>query len=244
MENVTAVRRVPPYRPRPAWYWLAFVAALVSATPARAQQAIISLPSADQTPAGKHFFMHETQMSALAPRVDWGATHFYTYGLSDRVELAVTLYNLTTPTTNNLSLGVGFKAAQRLFGAQFPDRELQFTYGAMLVPSLQGEGIGSWSYGLLSARVPRADTRLSVGGGYGSRQIFDKAAASAMLGLEQPLPGHFVLVAEWFSGRHNTSNFIAGLLYHTDAWIFVGGYKMPNDAAKRRGIVFEIGRFF
>lgn len=217
--------------------------ALAAAPRAAAQQAIISLPSADQTPAGKHFLMHETQLSSLRP-LDWGATHFYTYGLTDKVELAVTLYNMTRPSTRNLSLGIGFKAAERLLEDRWPDREVQFTYGAMLAPSLDGQGLGSWSYALGSFRVPRWETRLSLGAGHGSRQVLDKEATALMLGVEHPLPGHFVLVGEWFSGRHNTANAIAGLLYHTDEWIFVAGYKVPNDRTKSHGLVFEIGRFF
>ena len=210
---------------------------------AGAQQAIINLPSADQTPRGKQFFMHETQLAGSNPTA-WAMTHFYTYGVTDRFELAATLYNLRTPRSDNTTLGVGFKGAERLLTGRFPDREVQLTYGYMLPVSLQGRGVGTWAYSHLSARIPKLETRITAGGGYASRQVLDKDAWTFLGGIEQPLPHHFVLVMEWFSGRHNSSNLIPGLLYHSKNWIFVTGYKFPNDPVERHGLVLEVGRFW
>lgn len=210
---------------------------------AGAQQAIINLPSADQTPRGKQFFMHETQLAGTNPTA-WATTHFYTYGVTDRFELAATLYNLRTPRSDNTTLGLGFKGAQRLLTKRFPGREVQFTYGYMLPVSLQGRGVGTWAYSHLSARLPVLETRITAGGGYATRQVLDKDAWTVLGGIEQPLPHHFVLVMEWFSGRHNSSNLIPGLLYHSKNWIFVAGYKFPNDPVERHGLVLEVGRFW
>jgi hypothetical protein len=210
---------------------------------AGAQQAIINLPSADQTPRGKQFFMHETQLAGTNPTA-WAMTHFYTYGVTDRFELAATLYNLRTPRSDNTTLGLGFKGAQRLLTKRFPGREVQFTYGYMLPVSLQGRGVGTWAYSHLSARLPVLETRITAGGGYATRQVLDKDAWTVLGGIEQPLPHHFVLVMEWFSGRHNSSNLIPGLLYHSKNWIFVAGYKFPNDPVERHGLVLEVGRFW
>jgi hypothetical protein len=107
-----------------------------------------------------------------------------------------------------------------------------------------GQGVGTWTYSHLSARLPGLETRLTAGGGYASRQVLDKDAWTFLGGIEQPLPHHLVLVMEWFSGRHNSSNLIPGILYHSKNWIFVAGYKFPNDPRERRGLVLEVGRFF
>ncbi|WP_298272871.1 hypothetical protein [Gemmatimonas sp.] len=222
--------------------WLA-VGPVFAPSAVGAQQAIINLPSADQTPRGKQFVMHETQLAGTKPTA-WAMTHFYTYGVTDRFELAATLYNLRTPRSDNVTLGLGFKGAQRLFTDRLARREVQLTYGYMLPVSLQGRGVGTWAYSHLSARIPMLETRITAGGGYATRQVLDKDAWTLLGGIEQPLPHHFVLVMEWFSGRHNSSNLIPGLLYHSKNWIFVAGYKFPNDPVERHGLVLELGRFW
>jgi hypothetical protein len=59
----------------------------------QAQQAIVNMPSADITPAGKHFVMHETQMRSWNPGRYWYGTNFYCYGVGRDTELTVTNWN-------------------------------------------------------------------------------------------------------------------------------------------------------
>ena len=66
-------------------------------TIAYAQQAIVNMPSADITPKGKHFLMHETQTRAWNPGRYWLATNFYAYGIGRDTELALTSYNAGSP---------------------------------------------------------------------------------------------------------------------------------------------------
>jgi hypothetical protein len=213
--------------------------------PVHAQQAIINLPSADITPQGRHFVMHESALKYRSPNDDWATTHFYTYGLGRRTEFTTTVYNLERPAMRNLSVGMGLKTAQPLLGARGARHELLVTAGHILPVSLQGAGVGHYTYGHLSGRLPRLQTRVSVGGGYGTRQVFDRNVAVGLFGIEQPLGHHLQFVTEWISGDHAKGFVIPGLLYHRSDWIVVAGYKLPNTRRTiGRGLIFEVGRFW
>lgn len=228
-----------------AWRSVLLVTGLVVAGPLGAQQAIINLPSADITPKGRHFVMHESALKYRSPTDDWATTHFYTYGLGGRTEFTTTMYNLERPAMQNLSVGFGLKTAQPLLGKRGERHELLITAGHMLPVSLQGAGVGRYTYAHLSGRLPQLKTRLTAGGGYGTRQVFDRDVAVGLLGVEQPLTHHLQLVAEWISGDHAKGFVVPGLLYHRSDWILVAGYKFPNSQRTiGRGLIFEVGRFF
>jgi len=55
-----------------------------------AQQTIINVSSLDQTPRGKNFTLHESQLRHWGGRSYWYTTNFYTSGITDRLELAAT----------------------------------------------------------------------------------------------------------------------------------------------------------
>jgi hypothetical protein len=213
--------------------------------PALAQQTIINLPSADLTPKGQHFLMHESQLLPAYPREFWGSTNFYTFGLSDQTELAVTTYNFNSYGSENGSVGVGFKRVQPLFRRRLRRLELKQTVGAMVPVSMTGRGVGAFGYTHTSFRLPRLKTRLTAGIAAATRQTFDEDMVSFIAGLEQPLSRHLIFNVEWFSGtQHAAANLIPGFTYHRKGWILVGGIKIPNDMEPEKfGLVFEIGRF-
>ncbi|MCU0635282.1 MAG: hypothetical protein MUE41_10450 [Gemmatimonadaceae bacterium] len=212
---------------------------------AHAQQAIINLPSADITPQGRHFLMHESALKYRSPNDDWATTHFYTYGLGRRTEFTTTVYNLERPAMRNLSVGMGLKTAQPVLGQFGAKRELLLTAGHILPVSLQGAGVGHYTYGHLSGRLPKLNTRITAGGGYGTRQVFDRNVAVGLFGVEHQLTSHLQFVTEWITGDHAKGFVIPGLLYHRSDWILVAGYKFPNTQRTiGRGLIFEVGRFF
>ncbi len=70
---------------------------------AHAQQAIVTMPSADVTGPRQLFFMHESQVRVWGDRPYWAGTYFLTYGLGYGTELAATVFDqvlLLTQTTN------------------------------------------------------------------------------------------------------------------------------------------------
>jgi len=75
------------------------------------QQAIVNMPSADITPKGKHFLMHETQVRPQMAGRYWHGTNFYAYEVGKSTELAVTNYNAGGPAAKNFATGIGFKSS-------------------------------------------------------------------------------------------------------------------------------------
>lgn len=101
------------------WRWvrcalgLFLVCIAVRPTSARAQQAIVTMPSADITDSGVAFAMKESQLRVWGPKPMWNATFFLTYGIGHHTELAATFFNIGVPATRNASLAVGESWATR-----------------------------------------------------------------------------------------------------------------------------------
>lgn len=237
---------------------LPLVLLVAAARPAAAQQAIVTMPSADITGARTFFFMHESQLRLWGPKPYWAGTYFLTYGLGAGTELAATVYDYGVSydgTSGNSSLALGFKSGIRLFPQRVPRLQLQISFGAMVMTSLVGRGVGPWMYTLATMRVPVLRTRLGVGASWAGEQFYGPGneGVSLMASIEQPIPIPRVhglsVVAEWFSGNHELSNLIVGVTYHhAPTWIFVLGWKIPTRYGTFRvndqAIVAEVGLFF
>jgi hypothetical protein len=147
---------------------------LVVAGVVHGQQAIVNMPSADITPKGKHFLMHETQARAWNPGRSWSGTNFYAYGVGKSTELAVTSYNGGSPLSKTFSTGLGFKSAPQLWKKSRPELEAKLTVGQMMIVNHRGLGIGSFTYSHGSFRLPGVGTRLTGGGFAGTQQLFGR----------------------------------------------------------------------
>ena len=209
-----------------------------------AQQAIVNMPSADVTPKGAHFLMHETQMKSWGAKQFWSGTNFYAYGAGKATEIAITSYNGGSPLSTEFATGIGVKSAPQIFKKSLPQREVKLTFGTMGILNHRGSGFGNFSYAHLSFRVPKLDTRLTGGGWVGTRQLFAKNTGNFLAGVEQPLGKRFVLLGEWFAGNHDFGYFIPGILFHPRKNHFiVAAYKIPNPGNRSgvEGIVLEYG---
>jgi hypothetical protein len=212
-----------------------------------AQQAIINLPSADVTPKGKNFLMHETQWKGWGKDGYWYGTNFYAYGLGKSTELAITNWNSGTPASPDFATGIGYKSNPQILKEKFPHSEVRLTFGQMAVISHRGLGLGHFSYSHLSFRTPVTHTRLTGGGFFGTRQLFGKNTGHFIAGLEQPLMKHerLVWVNEWFAGNHDFGYYITGVLVQPyKKNMFVVAYKIPNHVKGTPGIVLEYGLTF
>lgn len=238
----------------------ALCCALVTLTSPRAaasQQTVINAPSVDQTPVGRVFALHESQVRAWGDTSYWQTTHFVTYGVTRHLELAVTAYNIGTPLKRLAALGVGWKGAVEIPGLATRARTWEPKVGAgqMVAVPLRGERLGVWSYLQASARVPRLRTRLMAGVSDGPPAMFGKATTHFMGSFEQPLaalPGRLghalhdvTLLGEWWAGQHEFADFVPGFNWHRGKTVVIVGYKLANAPGTRGdGIVFEIGRTF
>lgn len=214
-----------------------------------AQQAIVSLPSADVTPERKLFGMVESQFRPVGPKAYYNSTTFFCFGLDGNTELAVSLYNAGAPSTGNMAVANGFKSVFPLFPRGSNKWEPKLTVGMMALFSLNRRGVGLWAYSHVSVRVPGHGPRLSLGLSHSDQQLTDVRATAAMMAIEQPVRlggAHLEIVAEWFSGQHGLGNLIYGLAWKPRAdLVLVIGHKIPTSGpvfgADKMGAVFEIG---
>jgi hypothetical protein len=99
----------------------------------------------------------------------------------------------------------------------------------MIPVSLSGSGLGYWTYGVSSIRLPEVRTRFTVGASYGSRQIFGSTALSMLAGVEQPITRTFSLIADYFSGGSDLGALVPAIQWNaTHAFIVILGVKLPN----------------
>ena len=210
---------------------------------AEAQQTIINVPSLEQTPRGTHFALHESQIRDWGGRSFWYTTNFLTYGLTDRVEVAATVYNLGAPASRYAAGSVGYKTAMPVRWRPLARWQPQAGFGQMLHWSLRGRGADVWSYGQGAVTVPRLGTRLMAGVSHGTPQVFGKRSAHFIGSYEQPLGKHVALLGEWWAGRHEFGDFVPGFNVHAGPWVLVGGYKFSNKPGTvTDGIIVEVGR--
>lgn len=212
----------------------------------QAQQLIISIPNADITPNNEYVFTGESQLKI---EKESGTENFMfgTYGVGYCTELALSAYNMKIPQSSvNPSVAPGFKTSLQIFREKLDKRQVKLTGGQMIPVSLSGEGIGSWTYGHLSFRLPVLNTRLTGGANYGTVQIFARNQFSFLGGVEQPLTEKLMFVADWVSGTHQFAALAAGLQGHINRdTALVAAYKLPNNTRSgEKAIIFEIVRHF
>lgn len=227
-----------------------FLAILISLSDfAFAQQTVFNVPSADVTPKDKIFLLTESQFRAWEPGSNWVGTEYSAYGVGHNTELTMTLFNVGSPATENISLGTGFKSAIPIPGLKdkFPKREYKFTIGSEVLTSLQGQGVGNWTYGHLSGRLPVTNTRLTAGLSYGTRQVFGVDNLAFIGAVEQPVTKKLNVIMDWYSGTEHFAGFlIPGFSYALpkDTTIYVG-YQIPNSSRNGvSGFVIELGKIF
>lgn len=206
-----------------------------------AQQTIFNVPSADVTPP-KHVYLEtEGQFRTWKPDRFFSGTEYFAVGVGHNTELDVTFSNLNAPGTGTATLGLGFKTSWPLLKNRLPRRELKLTLGELVPVSVRGQGVGSWTYGHLSGRVPGLNTRVSAGVSVGTRQLFGRDTVGFMGGVEQPVTKRLTLLADWFSGTSNYGLLISGFSYVLPMGVnMFAGYQIPNNSrCGRSGFVLE-----
>lgn len=225
---------------RHGWLWLGLGGILSG------QSLIVGIPSADVTPKGEFALAHESQINRFQSGGYWNSFTFATYGVGKHTELASSLYGVSRPRSNNVSLGFGFKTSVPWQQSWAKRLEFKTSVGAMIPVSLQGKGTGYWLYGNGSVRLPQSRTRFTVGPSIGTRQIFGRTAYSSMVGIEQPVRGRWSVVSDWFSGTNDLGAAIFALSWQRDKrTLIIFGYKVANNARSGKpAFMIEVARSF
>ena len=216
---------------------------------ANATQTIFNVPSADVTEKGHIFVQEEAQTTPWNTDKAFYSTTYGAVGIGHNTEIDATLFNVGSPATENISIGVGFKSAIPIPGLKekFPQREFKFTFGSDMLFGLEGNDVGNWSYAHLSGRVPKLNTRLTAGVSYGSRQVFGENATAFIAGIEQPVTKKFSLLGDWYSGSEHWAGYLIvggsyALPHNTTLY---AGYQIPNGPnVGVNGFVIQLAKIF
>ena len=214
---------------------------------ANAQSLIVGIPSTEITKKKEFVLAHESQYNYLQSGNYWNSFTFATYGIGKRTELAASVYGVSSPRSNNSSIGLGFKTALPDVRTKWAEKwELKSTVGFMLPISFEGRGVGYWAYSNASIRLPGARTRLTAGPSFGTSQIFGRRAYSTMVGVEQPLTKRWSIVADWFSGTHDLAAGIFAFSFQRDPkTLIIFGYKVANNGQSgKSALMIEVTRSF
>lgn len=223
-----------------------FCSCFLKNTPVFAQQTIFNVPSADITSKNHIFLNPQLVFRSWAPGRFYAVTNYSALGIGYNSEIDVTLFNVNSPPANNITLGTGFRSVIPIFSKKLPKREIKIIAGSQILASLQGQGVGNWSYGELSGLLPKLNTRLTTGVSFGTKQVFDRNVVCFIAGYEQPVTKNFSLIADWFSGTNTFGLFTSGFSYtfpkNVDVLI---GYQLPNNRTVGfSGFVIQIEKEF
>lgn len=212
---------------------------------ALAQQTFLNVPSPAILEKDKNFFQHESQFKTQNPNQFLNATNYYGRGVGFNSELNITQFNLSTPASQNVALGVGGKTTLELSSKKNIYKP-SITLGAMLPVSLQGNGVGHWLYSSFNFEIPQTKTLISAGISNGTKQIFGQEVTSFTFGFEQKISDKLGFYGDWYSGNHNLGLAAFALGYYLNKdWVFYGGYQIANQNQKNfNSYVIEIATFF
>jgi hypothetical protein len=221
-----------------------FIFVILLSKNALSQQTIFNVPSADILEKDKNFLQHESQFRSRDPEKFWNATNYFARGIGYNTELDVTQFNLSTPSSKNVSLGIGTKTA--LFFDEKDPYKTKTIIGFMLPISLQSQGVGHWFYASESLVLPQTNTRITAGFSSTSKQISGKNANAFMAGIEQKITNDFSLIGDWYSGNHALGLAALGFGYSLPKdFTFYGGYQITNSKQNgRNSFVIEIAKIF
>lgn len=222
---------------------------IIAKSSANAMQTIFNVPSADVTEKGHVFLQQEVQTTPWVTDDAMFSTTYSAIGIGHNTEIDATLFNVGSPATENISMGVGFKSCIPIPGLKekFPEREFKVTVGSNILVGFEGNGVGNWTYGHLSGRVPKLNTRLTAGVSYGGRQAFGINSFSFIAGVEQPVTKKLALIGDWYSGdEHWAGYLITGFSYALPKnTTLYAGFQIPNTPqVGSPGFVIQMAKIF
>lgn len=210
------------------FFFLLIISILSFGQAVKSESLIVGIPNAETVPKGEIQLAHESQ---LTRKKKWNGFTFLNAGIGKRTELGVSLVNLNSKKIDNFTLATGIKTTRDLFVDKETGLLVRGTVGTNIPISLQGKGVGNWTYGHVSVKLPKVKTRLTTGASFGTKQLFGRNAVSLIVGVEQPITKKLSFVADWYSGTHDLAAFIPAIQYNINkSDVIIAGLKIPNNA--------------
>lgn|SRR5574344_357482 len=212
-----------------------------------AQQTVFSVPSADVTPKGRLFLEEESAFRGWSDDRFFLSTTIASYGIGHNTDLDIGLFNVAAPATHNIALATGFKTNIPIANKELKERELKITVGSEVLTSLQGNGVGNWTYVHFSGRLPKINTRITAGVSYGTKQVFGSNNLSFIGAIEQPINKKLTLITDWYSGHDHWAGYLmSGFSYRfKNDKVLYAGYQIPNTPNNGpSGFIIEFSKMF
>lgn len=216
---------------------------LAAAAPARAQQTIFNVPSADVLDPGKVYLEVDELFRPTEPEFS-STTVRGVFGAIPRMEVGVNFGGLNAPGPAIPTATVAVKIQ--------PVRAGDFTLmaggnGLFYLKGSEDGNPAGLGYGFASYRVPELGTRIELGGWYSSAGYAKPTSTGGALAtFEQPLPwvSGLTLAADWWSGENAIGYVSPGFIYAFGHWTAYAAYTIKNGDSKGNGGLLELGYLF
>lgn len=220
------------------------VVLVVLCSPARAQQTIFDVPSADVSERHDFFYQHQTVARTWAPERHWIQTNAVGFGLGSNLEFDLTQFNFDINHPSSTIGSTGMKLSVPINGEE-SRVPLRFVVGDMIqFGSIDGHHVGNWSYVMMNVELPLTHTRLTGGLHHGTSLLFGSKTTGFLGGFEQPISKKWMIQGDWIAGRNDLGYSIPGIVYRpVRHWMISLGYQIPNRSTPGyRAVVFELTR--
>jgi hypothetical protein len=216
------------------------IALAAFAAPARAQQTLFNVPSADVLDKGKVYLEEDTLWRPSDP--DFAVfTMRGVYGFGSHVEGGVNFGGFVTPGRSTPSATLALKWQPVKID------NFALTAGAHGLFFLRGSNDGDpsgWFYAHVSYAFP-TNTRLTAGGWVAtSGYAAPGRTGGGLLALEQKVNDHLTIAADWFSGRNGIGYLSPGIISAWGPWTIYAAWSIKNGDSKGNAALLELGFLF
>jgi len=233
------IGRQPSVHGYPARWLAAAVASIVCAfaAPARAQQTLFNVPSADVLEAGK-LYLEEDNLWRPGRPEDTYFTARGVVGLGSDVESGVNLGGFVAQGRSVPTATLALKWQPLRAGPW------SVTGGVHGLFYLRGSADGSPSGHAYAhtAWTPADGTRVTAGVWYATSGYAAAGVTKGVLaGFEQHIGSKVVVQADWYSGTNSLGYFTPGLALTLGNWVLYGGWSLKNGEPHENAALIEIG---
>lgn len=216
----------------------AILGTAAAASPARAQQTLFNVPSADVLDRGKIYLETDWLWRPNSPSFAAGSPLRAVYGFGSHIEGGVNFSGINTPGRSTPTVSPAIK------WQPYTSDGLTVTAGGLGLFFLRGSRDGDPAallYAHAATKLPTG-TRLTAGGWWASSGYAGPGVEKGgLFGVEQSITRNLSLIADWSTG-HNGLGFLSpGLVVTAGPWALYAAYSIKSGNVKGNGLLLELG---
>lgn len=213
---------------------------------ARAQQAVVNVPSADVLDRGRLYL--ETDHYARPWETESPDAAFFlvraVYGMGSQVEVGANLgpFDYLRESHPFLDAAIKVRMLHVEIGPDDPPSSASLIVGAHPGAALRDDLFRNYAYAAGAFRAASTQTRAGAGVYHATRNVFtDESRFGVQLTAEQPVAGipGFTIVADWFSGVGGYAT--PGFSLTNGTFTLIAGYGFANTGRQDDLLTLEFG---